>query len=511
MADRDYQSRTFDLIRQSVMRGHRRILVVLPTGGGKGYMAARVQQQCAEKGNPNIFFADQRELVLQLGRQLDRMDVAHTKLMAGVKNEYGSFEDVQAGMLSVVAAKDTLWARAFKTDKIKPPPAKVIQIDEAHKSLAHTWQSVAKHYEDSIVIGWTATPCRSDGRGLGDFYQTMIQAATYKELQEAGYLVPVRVFAPDHPDLKGLKVSRGDYSKRSLEQRMNRDQMVGNIVDEWKRNSDGRSTVCFASGVQHSIHIRNQFRLHGVTCEHIDGKMEQDERDDIIGRANDGLIDVVTNYGVLHTGVDVPRWKYLICARPTKSFSLWRQMGGRAQRPFQDYKDCVIQDHSDNALHFGFPDEDVDWSLDTKRKAQEYHKKQKQEQKKKDPYACEKCQTVYRGPHCPSCGYVPDRKGKEVKMTQGELAELQRKKRNRSATKTEKQKEWDNALGIAMRRGAKVGMAAGIYKSKFGVLPRGLQNMPVSSQWQMPAKQFYREVVKPAKEAAKREFEMVEF
>jgi superfamily II DNA or RNA helicase len=36
--DRPYQSRTFDAIRNAIRGGKRRILVVLPTGAGKGYM-----------------------------------------------------------------------------------------------------------------------------------------------------------------------------------------------------------------------------------------------------------------------------------------------------------------------------------------------------------------------------------------------------------------------------------------------------------------------------------------
>lgn len=500
-----------DAIRDKIRRGNKRILVVLPTGAGKGYMAARVMQLCAEKGNSNIFFADQRELIFQLQRQLDRLELPSRVLMSGVQSEYASFQESSEASNCILAAKDTLWARAFRSNKVIPPQGKVIQVDEAHKSLSQTWKSVMSHYSDSIVIGWTATPCRTDGRGLGEFYDCMIQAATYEELQKGGYLVPVRIFAPDRPDLKGLKVSRGDYTKGALEQRMNRDKLVGNIIEEWRKNSDGRASVVFACGIQHSIHIRNEFRRIGVMAEHIDGSMEQSQRDDIMKDAADGTTLVLCNYGVLHTGVDVPQWKYLVCARPTKSFSLWRQMGGRIQRPLDGHDHCVIQDHSDNALHFGFPDEDVDWTLDSKKKAQDLHRNKQKEKQKKDPYACEKCSTVYRGPHCPSCGHKPEKRGKDVAMSNEELAELERKKRNKNATQTDKQKAWDKFLGWAVATDKKVGAAFYRYKQEFGVGPRGLQNLPKGSEWQMTAKEYYHKCVKPAKEQAKREREGVLF
>lgn len=508
MIDRPYQSRTFDAIRNAIRSGKRRILVVLPTGAGKGYMAARLMQLSAEKGLKSIFFAAQRELIRQINGQLDRLHVPSSVLMSGVEDEFDSSEAFIQSALCMSCAKDTLWSRAFRLGTMEIPHADVIHIDEAHGSLAETWTAIGKRYETAWEIGWTATPCRSDGRGLGDRYDCLIQAATYAELQKDGHLVPVRCFAPTRPDLARLKISRGDYSKGDLEKRLDRSEMVGSIVDEWRKNAEGRQTVLFAAGIQHSIHCRNEFRKIGVSAEHIDGKMPTSERDEKMQAVREGDVRVLCNYGVAHTGVDVPQWKYLICARPTKSFSLWRQMGGRIQRPYPGHDHCMIQDHSDNALEFGHPDEDVEWTLDTTAKIQELKKKADQAKKKPDPFRCESCTTTYRGPQCPKCGHKPERRGTEVKMSKGELRELERKKANRAATTMDKQKFWDECLGWAVGTRAKVGAAAHRYRQRFGVFPPNqLQNVPRSSQWQMNAHQFYMDVVKPAKEAAAREYE----
>lgn len=507
MNDRPYQSRTFDAIRNAIRSGKRRILVVLPTGAGKGYMAARLMQLSAEKGLKSIFFAAQRELIRQINGQLTRLDVPSSVIMAGVQDEFDSSEAFIQSALCMSCAKDTLWSRAFRRGTMEVPQADVIHIDEAHGSLAKTWDAIGKRYENAYEIGWTATPCRTDGRGLGDRYDCLIQAATYAELQRDGHLVPVRVFAPSRPDLARLKISRGDYSKGDLEKRLDRSEMVGNIIDNWRKHSDGRQTIVFPAGVQHSIHVRNEFRRIGVSAEHIDGKMPTAERDEIMGRAHDGACRVLCSYNCLHTGIDVPRMKYLICARPTKSFSLWRQMGGRIQRPYPGHDHCVIQDHSDNALVFGYPDEDVDWTLDTTEKIQERKAAKDREKKVSEPFQCKSCQTVYRGPQCPKCGHKNERRGSEVKMTKGELRELERKKANRAATVMDKQKAWDEALGWAVGTRKKVGAAAWRYRNQFGVWPTGLQNLPRQSQWQMEAREFYRQVVKPARESAALEYE----
>lgn len=506
--DRDYQVRAYSSIRSAVAEGHSRILACLPTGGGKGSMAARMMQMSAQKGRSSLFFAAQRELISQISVHLRNFGVPYRTIMAGIEDEYQDAQEHMDSSLCVLAAKDTLWARAYRRKKVELPDADVVHVDECHTSLAKTYSKILDDYERAIVIGWTATPIRSDNKPLGSLYTKLIQAATYRELQANGHLVPLRVFAPNRPDLKGCKVSRGDYAKADLEKRMAKDEMVGSITNEWKKHSAGRSTVLFAAGVHHSIHCRNEFRRLGVSSEHIDGKLSPSEREDILGRTRDGLVQVLCNYGVVTTGVDLPILKYMICARPTKSFGLWRQMGGRVQRPHPGHDHAMIQDHSDNTLAFGYPDEDVEWDIDGEDIAKDHAERKKKKKPDNDPARCVKCHTVYRGPHCPSCGHKPERQGQEVEMTKGELVELERAKANKQATIIDKQKHWDQCIGIAIHKNMKIGAAAHMYREKFGVFPpSAIQNVPRSSQWKMTAREFYGQVVKPAAEQAKREIQ----
>lgn len=518
--DRPYQERIFHQIREAIRMGYRRILIPCPTGAGKGYMAGRVLQMTAEKGRHSIFFAAQRELIKQIGTQLERIDTPYTTIMAGSNNEYQSSEEYAQGYLIHLIAKDTLWSRAFRRKIIELPPGDIVHIDECHMALSETYQAISASYPDSIHLGWSATPCRSDGRSLGDFYDYMIEGVTYAELQASGFLVPVRCIAPDRPDLVGCKKSRGDYQAKDLQERMNRDSMVGDIIQEWRKHNDGRSTICFAAGISHSLHIRNEFRKIGISAEHVDGTLEESERDDILSRARDGTLRVVCNYGVLHTGVDVPAWKYMICARPTKSFSLWRQMGGRIQRTYKGHDHCFIQDHSDNCLIFGYPDEDVEWSLKEERPIHEVHKENMRKKKpkdgeedsgdtgNKDPYRCESCTGLYRGPRCPFCGHKPERKPEAIEMSKEELKELDRKKANKEATPKDKQKFWDECLGWAIGKRLKVSSASARYRDRFGVWPNStIQGAPLASQANMAATDYYYNVVKPERDAAKAEAE----
>lgn len=499
---RPYQEAMVVGIRDAIRQGKRRILCVCPTGGGKGVIAAEIMDMAQQKDSRGIFFADQRELIDQIAVHLTDQEIPYDVLMAGVKNEYQSGHDFGRAEYCRLIAKDTLWARR---KKIEFPPAKVVQVDEAHKSLAKTWTTMIEHYKDSIVLGWTATPCRTDGRPLGEFYDCLVIGPSYKELQADKHLVPVRCFAPDRPDLKGLKTVRGDYAKGKLEDRMNRTEMVGSILNEWKANAEGRSTIAFAAGIQHSLHIRDVFRRENIHAEHLDGTLAQSEREDIIGRFRAGDFLVLCNYGVLTTGIDIPRAKYMICARPTKSFGLWRQMGGRFQRPFPGHDHCFIQDHSDNGINFGYPDEDVEWQIEGKERIEDLHRKKKEDGERPEAAErqCGDCARKFTGRVCPECGWRWEPAPEEIKMTKGELKELERKRLNKTATLRDKQTHWDNCFGMGIEKGFGMRRVCALYCNKFGVYPsHEIKDVPKGKhEWALSATQFYFEVVKPERQA----------
>jgi len=500
---RPFQERGINEVRKAVRAGHKWVCIVSPTGSGKMVCAASVMAGAQKKGKPALFLCDLVELVGQCRDTLDTLEAEFGIVSAQYDNE-------NPHSLLQVVAKDTLIARAFKRKRMFLPDAAVVCVDEAHRSMAPTFQTVLKHYAEqgAVILGFTATPIRTDGRGMANAgYTAMVQLATYKELQADGYLVPCRYWAPFEPDLSGIKVSKGDYAAKPLEERMNQDVLVGNVVKDYRQHGEGRVAVLFASGVAHSIHCRNMFVAAGLRAEHLDGTTPWNEREDIIGRLRDGKLDVMCNYGVATTGLDVPIAKCGILARPTKSYGLLRQMIGRFMRPYPGYSDCLVIDHTGRIEAFlreglPFPDEDVEWSLDATERLQDREmrkRKEKPPKPEKEPYKCKNklpgggvCNTLYRGPRCPKCGHRPERKGKVVDFQDGELRELERKKANRNATISDKQKVWNDCLGWAIGNKRPVGAAAHRYRDRFGVWPKGLDKMPRSTEWKMRADHFYQ-------------------
>ena len=235
---REYQVRDIERIESSLARSGK-TLYVLPTGGGKTVIAAGLIDQAVARGERVLVLTHRREILNQTSRALAALD--HGVIQAGLALDLGP--PVQ------VASVQTLHARAMRRNKIPLPPANLIIVDEAHHVRARTWNGILDQYLHARIIGLTATPCRGDGRGLGDTFDELIEGPQVAELIEQGYLVKTRYFAPTNPNLKGVEVRKGDYSINQLSRRMNTDALVGDVVTQWAKHAEGRKTIAFAVDV----------------------------------------------------------------------------------------------------------------------------------------------------------------------------------------------------------------------------------------------------------------------
>ena len=467
---RKYQVRAIENVRQSIRGGSRRILLQAPTGSGKTVIAAQIVKGAADKGRRVMFLAHRRELVNQCADKLIEFGVDHGIIMAG-EELYGS-ADCQ------VASIDTLRARCIKSDKLPLPYADVLIIDEAHRSLAATYLKIIEAYPNAIVLGLTATPIRSDGKGLAHIYHDMVKCPSISGLTRLGHLIPAITFAPTIPDLTGIPIKGGDYDPKELELAMNKRRLVGDVVTHWHRLCSDRPTIVFASGVKHSINLRDEFIKSGVAAAHVDGDTSIRERKEIISDLKERKVQVVCNYAVFTEGFDEPILAAGILARATKNFGLYLQMAGRILRPSEGKENAFLIDHSGNVYEHGFVSDDVDWVLEEGRALTSSNAERQLKLDERNPITCTQCMTVYTGQLiCPHCGHLPVKKGKHVESATGDLMELRENKR-RTAKKrvfsaTEKE-EWFNMFihyGRKKEYENPEGWAAHKYKGKFKEWP----------------------------------------
>ena len=65
----------------------------------------------------------------------------------------------------------------------------MIVCDEAHLIRAKSYAQIIAVYPDAILIGATATPIRSDGRGLGNAFDVIVETPQLRELIDLGFAV----------------------------------------------------------------------------------------------------------------------------------------------------------------------------------------------------------------------------------------------------------------------------------------------------------------------------------
>ena len=378
-----YQQQAIDELRRKVVSGVSRILLVAPTGSGKTICAASLIESAVAKGSSILFLAHRLELIDQCSRKLDEIGVDHGIIKANHPRS-------RPALPVQVASVQTLIRRP-------KPPADLVIIDEAHRCLAASYIKILDCYPSAKALGLTATPWRTDGRGLGRIYEDLVVTASVSELAEQGYLCIPRIYAPKRPQLHKIKMRSGDYAQDELESLMDKPALIGDIVKHWADLARGVCTVVFASSVKHSKHIAESFVAAGVAAEHIDGAMKESDRAAVLARLAGGQTTIVVNCDIITEGYDLPGLSCGVLARPTKSSVKYRQMLGRLMRPTEGKSGCLVLDHAGCVFEHGFVEDEVIYSLDDAKKKQTLQSTVK---------VCRACYAVMPAvaARCPACG-----------------------------------------------------------------------------------------------------------
>jgi len=460
---RPYQVTDLERLKAELLNSAARVMYCAPTGAGKTTVGCAVIAAAVSNGLSVLVLVHRRELLNQMSGRLYAEDIGHGIIAAGFTARPG--ERVQ------VASIQTLDARAMRSRQMALPRADLVVVDESHHATADSWRRILDAYPDAGMVGLSATPCRKSGTGLGDVFKTMVQAPQVPKLIEDRYLVGTKVFGPPAgPNLRGVHSRGGDYVESELAARVDQPELVGDVVTHWFRhNPDRRRTIVFAINIAHMVHLREAFRAQGALAEAIDGSTPVEERDRILSDLEKGVVEVVVNVGVLTEGFDCPTVGCIIIARPTKSFGLYRQMIGRGLRPADGKEHCIVLDHSGATKMHGFADEEVEWTLDTKTRAQsKATAAAKASFNPPELAACPECSAFHwKGRPCQACGWRPQPKPKPVKTVDADLEEM-RRDGSRVKHEVDPISFYRQLLWIARSRGYSDGWAWHKVNEKFG-------------------------------------------
>ena len=438
---RDFQAKLKTQIYREFSTGHKRVLAVLPTGGGKTVIFASIVHEY-----PGIAWviAHRKELVGQISSALARENVEHgiigpDSLISYCRQrhlaEFGRpFINPQA--LKHVVSIDTLTSRK---DSLADAARRVnlwVQ-DEAHHMLRRNkWGAIAELMPNAYGLGVTATPTRADGAGLGEHadgvFSVLVEGPRMRELIEAGYLSEYRIAcAPDTIiDVSGVGVSKqtGDYAHNQLVLAVRKQtRLFGNVVRNYQRLAPGKSAIVFATDVQTANDIAEEFRAQGIKAVSLNAKSAAITRDATLAKFRNRDIQVITNVGLFDEGFDVPGVECILDAAPTCSLARFDQKFGRMLRVATGKNYGLYIDFAGNVARHYPPDTNPDinparrWSLDGRQRAEAT------DSGIIPSRICPECTAPYPRIYvtCPYCGYAPQPARRDSpEFVDGDLTEL---------------------------------------------------------------------------------------
>lgn len=336
----DYQTKAADEIRGHWRNG-KSVCLVGPTGCGKtrmGWLAIRDMSDVLwivhrTDLRRQTAYALRRLFDQALGEGKGRERVA--VLMPGrTKLRQASITVASVQTMLEGGAKKALADRRFR----------YLVVDESAHYRASEWERIREPRTDAFLLGMTAFPQRSDGRGLGKMFSELVVAANYSELVHSGILVRCRRWVPEEG--LGRDVAQAP-------------------VDAWLKYSEGSKTFAFVHSIDAAVDLANRFRAVGVSADAVTAKDSEGKRRDALAAFRDTAgTKVLCSVDALTEGIDEPQARCALLCRPFRFEGSYVQAVGRILRSCEGKRDAIVIDLVGASLKHGSPLEDRDYSLD---------------------------------------------------------------------------------------------------------------------------------------------------
>ena len=362
---RPYQLAAIESVRGEMRAGHRRVVLVSPTGSGKTRMGSEVVRQAVAKGSRVLWLAHRTELIDQTCATLAEFGLHVGAVAARSAWEIAPEAPVQ------VASIQTLLARDVR------PPAQLLIWDECHHAseAAEEWARILDAYTETHALGLTATPERGDGSGLAPLFTGLAVAVSVRELTEMGHLVPCEWVKPD------TVLEPGHIAQHPLE--------------AYKESAPGQQGFLFAPTVAEAQRYADEFTAAGVRAVCIHAKTKPDERAAALEGFRAGKVRILSNVYVFTEGTDLPMASVCILARGASTAGIYLQMVGRVLRPHPGKTRATLIDLRGVGWLHGLPEDERIYSLEGKGIVRAEAK-------------CKVCGSLLTGYPCASCGYAPE-------------------------------------------------------------------------------------------------------
>ncbi|MCX4244241.1 DEAD/DEAH box helicase [Paraliomyxa miuraensis] len=339
-----FQERMLEQIALSRQRGHHRNLLVSATGTGKTVMAvldyARLRQTLPRS---RLLFVAHRTDILEQSRRMFRHGLRDPTFGErwGDGERPERFEHVFASIQSL---------QSTGLEHLDPGQFDIVIIDEFHHAAAPSYVALLEHLQPQELLGLTATPERSDGLPVLDWFDGRISAELRLwDAIEQHHLAPFVYYGiHDDLDLRALPWRRGRYDVEGLSNLLTGNDVwarfVIKAVHERVDDVSRMHALGFCVSVEHARFMARVFTDAGIRAQAIWSDTPTDERRRALDRLAAGELAVVFSVDLFNEGMDVPAVDTLLMLRPTESPTLFIQQLGRGLRRSPGKTVCTVLD-----------------------------------------------------------------------------------------------------------------------------------------------------------------------
>lgn len=304
-------------------------LIVSATGTGKTVMMAAIARTFVHSGQKVLLLAHTEELLAQARDKFQKIAGVHTGLE---KAEFRANFSDKVVVASVQTMRGWDRIRAFPSDHFG-----AVMVDEAHRTMAKSYLTVLNYFDQSRVVGVTATADRGDKKLLGEFYERLVVPEyNMKAGIDDGWLVRVEVQPLSvQIDLNGIGKKRNTDGDSDLDMKEVSHRIVPYLKDiaaDVFKFAGNRRILGFTPSVEVARMMVDKAKEAGFkTVDWVAG--EDTQRSAKIAKYKRGEIQVLWNAMLLTEGFDQDDIDALVILRPTEVRALYTQMVGRGTRP----------------------------------------------------------------------------------------------------------------------------------------------------------------------------------
>ena len=332
-------------------RGHgrNRNLLVAATGTGKTVVAAfDYRNTCRiEGGRPRLLFVAHREEILRQALRTYRevlRDPEFGDLLTG--SHQPERWDHLFATIDSVSSRDlvaTVGAGHWHT----------VVVDECHRLAADRFDAFVKVVRPSVLLGLTATPERSDGQPITQYFDARPDGSPAIELRlwhalDLQLLAPFEYYAcDDATDFSAVPWDKPG-EREALDKLVTANDVRARlVVNEWRRLASDASrsrAVVFCVSVAHAEFMTDWLNRAGLPAACVVGTTASEERRRAPQRLLSGELCALVTVDLYNEGIDLPMVDTLLLLRPTQSPVLFQQQIGRGLRLAPGKENCLVLD-----------------------------------------------------------------------------------------------------------------------------------------------------------------------